>query len=166
VPRYDNPADDPEATPFLRRLADSAGDPLHRQVFADWLEEQGYGAAAQGQRWAARYNKAPGKPEHRPGGFTAPGGWYVGGIHPGHTGHLHGFMADDSAYAGRTLPMHFFMTEPGATWQTSRLFNTTNNEVRQNTHDPLAHESALLDATHRIKWDEHGEPLNPYSLDD
>lgn len=40
---------------FLEAIAASPSDGLQRLMFADWLEERGRDAEAEGQRWAAQY---------------------------------------------------------------------------------------------------------------
>jgi uncharacterized protein (TIGR02996 family) len=149
--RYANPADDPEAHPFLKAIASSNGNSLPRLVFADWLEEHGYHNAAAGQRWAAKHGKSP-----APIGPGGAGGWIVGGIHATHTGHQS--PAHLSPYNRGTLPLHFFQTEGDADWHRSKLFNKTVTPEEKTFHP----EHAFLDATHRIDWNEHGEPVNPF----
>lgn len=70
---------DAAAKPFLAAIAANPGVALHRLIFADFLEEMGCDAEAQGQRWLAREGKYP------QAGFGLTGGWYsdnAGGIQP------------------------------------------------------------------------------------
>jgi uncharacterized protein (TIGR02996 family) len=164
MPRYDNPADDPAAEPFLRRLADSGGDPLHRQVFADWLDESGYANAAAGQRWAAKHGKAPGTTEtvHDPATGNvvraARGGWLMGGSENTHTGYAHVHGRSTLAEPNRRLPAAFFDTE-GATGGEQRLYRS---RLFRSGPDPFSHEHAFLDASHRLSYHpDTGEPLAP-----
>lgn len=49
----------PTEQALLNAIRDTPDDPVARLAYADWLEEQGRAAEAEGVRWAARGRKSP-----------------------------------------------------------------------------------------------------------
>lgn len=157
---YDNPADDPEAEGFLRKLAESKGDPLHRLIFADWLDDNGYDGAAHGQRWAAKYRKAPKV-------ATPEEGYYVGGWDKDRSNQSHAH--DHDPENPHQLPRVFTKLSPLEPLKHGGV----NNHAYLNAYggtDPavgsLHNERHFLGRSHELGWDEGGEPFYKMQKDE
>jgi uncharacterized protein (TIGR02996 family) len=122
-----------EAEKFLKAIAANPGDGLHRHIFADWLEENGYDNASKGQRWAA----ANGKYAH------PVSGWFASS--PGQ---------EDDAHL---LPRHMFHASgpasPGVLLHRQGVGGTPLYEDPEPEH-------AFLQASNNLDWHpETGEPM-------
>jgi uncharacterized protein (TIGR02996 family) len=141
-----NPADHPDAVPFLRSIAASGGDPLSRLVFSDWLEEHGYHNAAAGQRWAAANNKRPEHPN------LSLGGWYT----PSRSGFPDRVNIDD-----HILP-HVYHD---ALHPTGNVLGALHLSIRDPQERVTHFERLFLDAAHRVPHDEDNNPVSQYRPD-
>lgn len=144
----------PEAQAFLRGLRENP-DPLSRMQFADFLAENGFEAAGQGQRWAAKYGKRPLPPHPDP--TNALSGWLVAGDQA--------TEPDAPSY----LPHHFFTVDPltgmhdeqpttgsrrYSNVQNSRLWQAGRGGITGTDYDP---EHEYIRHTSALKWNDDPE---------
>jgi uncharacterized protein (TIGR02996 family) len=157
-----------EAMKFIKRITENPGDGLHRLIFADWLDENGYTSAAHGQRWAAKHGKAPARPvgdANFSGWAQAP--WRSHSYGPPrwrHTSH----SQDPHTSAPHYLPEEFRLLDYTPIPQSSYhrdygipVRYTANHPVFTHREDnPMQHEQNFLSASHDLFWNESGEPEN------